>query len=71
MEALVFFLLILTIVLIVLLLKTKKQVSDQILKELANKSIGELRSELSQNVEEINRLKEIMLKNEVITFDDI
>lgn len=30
-----------------------------------------LRSELSQNVNEINRLKDIMLKNEVITFDDI
>ena len=32
---------------------------------------NELRSELSQNAEEINRLKNVMLKNEVITLDDI
>lgn len=65
MEALVFFLLILTIVLIVLLLKTKKQVSDQILKELANKSIGELRSELSQLEENIkkSRIKDAAVKS--------
>ena len=30
-----------------------------------------LRTELSQNVDEINRLKEIMLKNEVITLEDL
>ncbi len=40
---------------------------DELLLDIKN----DLRSELSQNVEEINRLKEIMLKNEVITFDDI
>ena len=32
---------------------------------------NELRSELSHNAEEINRLKNVMLKNEVITLDDI
>ncbi len=32
---------------------------------------NDLRSELSQNAEEINRLKNVMLKNEVITLDDI
>ena len=32
---------------------------------------NELRSELSQNAEEINRLKNVMLKNEVITVEDI
>ena len=32
---------------------------------------NELRSELSQNAEEINRLKNVMLKNEVITLEDI
>ena len=32
---------------------------------------NELRSELSQNAEEINRLKNVMLKHEVITLDDI
>ncbi len=40
---------------------------DELLLDIKN----DLRSELSQNVEEINRLKDIMLKNEVITFDDI
>lgn len=32
---------------------------------------NDLRTELSQNTEEINRLKEIMLKNEVINLEDI
>ena len=32
---------------------------------------NELRSELSHNAEEINRLKNVMLKNEVITLEDI
>ena len=40
---------------------------DELLLDIKN----DLRSELSQNVEEINRLKEIMLKNEVITFEDL
>lgn len=40
---------------------------DELLTNIKN----ELRSELSQNVNEINRLKNIMLKNEVITFEDI
>jgi cell division protease FtsH len=40
---------------------------DELLSNIKN----ELRSELSQNVNEINRLKDIMLKNEVITFEDI
>jgi cell division protease FtsH len=40
---------------------------DELLTNIKN----ELRSELSQNVNEINRLKQIMLKNEVITFEDI
>ena len=40
---------------------------DELLLDIKN----DLRNELSQNVEEINRLKEIMLKNEVITLDDI
>jgi cell division protease FtsH len=32
---------------------------------------NELRAELSHSADQINRLKDIMLKNEVITFDDI
>jgi hypothetical protein len=39
--------------------------------ELLNNIKNDLRSELSQNVSEIIRLKEIMLKNEVINKDDI
>ena len=30
-----------------------------------------LKLEFSQNIEKINRLKDIMLKNEVITLDDL
>lgn len=40
---------------------------DELLTNIKN----DLRTELSSNIEEINRLKEIMLKNEVITFDDL
>ena len=40
---------------------------DELLMNIKN----ELRAELSQNSEDINRLKDIMLKNEVITKDDI
>ena len=40
---------------------------DELLTNIKN----ELRSELSHNAEEINRLKNVMLKNEVITLDDI
>ena len=39
--------------------------------ELLNNIKNELRAELSHNADEINRLKEIMLKNEVITTNDI
>ncbi len=38
---------------------------------LINDMSNELRSELSQNAKEINRLKDIIIQNEVITFDDI
>lgn len=48
----------------------KFKMSNSVDELLTNIKNG-LRSELSQNVNEINRLKEIMLKNEVITFDDI
>ena len=39
--------------------------------ELLNNIKNDLRAELSHNSDEINRLKDIMLKNEVITSDDI
>ena len=39
--------------------------------ELLNNIKNDLRAELSHNSDEINRLKEIMLKNEVITLNDI
>ncbi|RBQ32126.1 cell division protein FtsH [Arcobacter sp. FW59] len=39
--------------------------------ELISNIKDELRVELSSNVSEINRLKEIMLKNEVITIEDL
>jgi cell division protease FtsH len=39
--------------------------------ELLTNVKNELRAELSHNAEQINRLKDIMLKNEVITIDDI
>lgn len=38
--------------------------------ELVNRIKNELRAELSHNAIEINRLKDIMIKNEVITVDD-
>ena len=40
---------------------------DELLSDIKN----DLRSELSENSQEINRLKDIMIKNEVITKDDI
>lgn len=40
---------------------------DELLTNIKN----DLRAELSQNIDDINRLKDIMLKNEVITKDDI
>ena len=39
--------------------------------ELLNNIKNDLRAELSHNSDEINRLKDVMLKNEVITSDDI
>lgn len=39
--------------------------------ELLTNVKNDLRTELSQNADQINRLKEIMLKNEVITIEDI
>ncbi len=39
--------------------------------ELLTNVKNELRAELSHNADQINRLKDIMLKNEVITFEDI
>jgi cell division protease FtsH len=39
--------------------------------ELLTNVKNDLRTELSHNAEEINRLKDIMLKNEVILFEDI
>ena len=39
--------------------------------ELISSIKNELRTTISSNIEEINRLKEIMIKNEVITLDDI
>ena len=39
--------------------------------ELLNNVKNDLRAELSHNADEINRLKEIMIKNEVITLNDI
>ena len=38
--------------------------------ELINSIKNDLRATLSQNIDELNRLKEIMLKNEVITLND-
>ena len=40
---------------------------DELLTNIKN----DLRTELSSNIEEINRLKEIMLKNEVISLEDL
>jgi len=40
---------------------------DELLTNIKN----DLRTELSSNIEEINRLKEIMLKNEVINLEDL
>ena len=39
--------------------------------ELLTNVKNELRAELSHNADQINRLKDIMLKNEVITLEDI
>lgn len=39
--------------------------------ELINNVKNDLRAELSHNADEINRLKDIMIKNEVITLNDI
>tara|TARA_B100001063_G_scaffold228863_1_gene240566 strand:+ start:1668 stop:3134 length:1467 start_codon:yes stop_codon:yes gene_type:complete len=39
--------------------------------ELLNNVKNDLRAELSHNADEINRLKDIMIKNEVITINDI
>ena len=39
--------------------------------ELLNNVKNDLRADLSHNSSEINRLKEIMIKNEVITLNDI
>ena len=41
--------------------------TDELLINIKN----DLRTELSQNIEKIDRLKEIMLKNEVITLEDL
>lgn len=41
------------------------------IEELINNIKNELREELSSNIDEINRLKNIMLKNEVINIEDI
>ena len=39
--------------------------------ELLTNVKNELRAELSHSADQINRLKDIMLKNEVITLEDI
>jgi len=39
--------------------------------ELLNNVKNDLRAELSHNADEINRLKDVMIKNEVIIIDDI
>jgi len=45
--------------------------SLNVYKRLLTNVKNELRAELSHNADQINRLKDIMLKNEVITFEDI
>jgi len=39
--------------------------------ELLNNVKNDLRAELSHNADEVNRLKDLMIKNEVITINDI
>ncbi len=49
----------------------KKYKMESSVEELLNNLKNELRAELSHNSVEINRLKDIMLKNEVIAFEDL
>jgi hypothetical protein len=54
---------------VVLMVEKYKMAKDS--KDIIFDAQESLKLEFSQNIEKINRLKDIMLKNEVITLDDL